>query len=1273
MLYLLRVTLAMFLEEIMSLKKNYEKGIMKFISLKSHSGVFRMNLKTVFRALLAIGLLLPMAAFSEPEISGKVVDYVHGQTYLVNVGQEIRFDCPKKEADMRAEFANDEDFHSERFMNFVWVKALRPNANQVVTIFGKNGQIFSIKLKSTYGAEFIEKVMIREFPDDSFLLINPPKAKPLSDEQLNALFAQVKPIEDKEQQINTKAAALTGDLVITDNKLIQAEAVQTRSRGQADTVIDSQVISVEVSDALQESEPMKPQKNFRFETIVGMTGGISSGYQGAEYFGDIKALVAGKSSGGVQIQAAAMLDVTNLASQMGLSLGGGYEPDNVGIFAFLDTLYYLHADFDPSLHAQLRAAVRFNVKRVHFTGHYAMPFGTDQVVMELPDEPGYGWINKALSYAAGTLEVYLGRLQLKGNALFATKEPVYKLSGEVLYYLFNKVALNFKYQQYQNDHYFILGPEQFSSYSTFSLGAQFNPGISDPAQPHKTLYLEPMYPLVISKKGRIRPEEDAALLTAVLDASTRQGTAPLNVTLFTQITADPETPPYQLIWNVGGGEQIKSTLNGLSQADQAYTYYNPGTYQVHVDVTDNNGNQCRSNTIEIVVKAGEGKAYTIDASCSAGGTITPKGKITVYSGSFADFSFTPDYKYKVKQLLIDGKKSDYINTSYRFENVNRDHKIYVEFEKQAENLKEYTITIVQAANGTITPKDSPVKVTEGDSYTITATANTGYFLEKIIDNNQSVGAPSNGQYTLKDIKANHTLTASFIATPPSTYKVTAKVEGGQGSVSPAETEVTSGDSVTLTVSPNDGYEVESAKCNGQAVTCSSNKIEIKDIKENKEVIVKLKLKTYTVTASVKDNVGGSVSPASQTVSHGTNGTAITLTPAANYEADSATCNGQTVSIANNTIQVNNVTENLNIVVSFKKMVTIAISMTGSGKYRAEWGSNNVIYSSSQTITMAYHSSWALQLTLSPSTGYTLTSVKVDGQTVTANPFTVDRTKNHTVNITFSLIKYKVTTEIKTIGPAGEVGGSITPTGPKEYDSGSTTDKFTATANAGYKLMIFSDNGSAISGNTKQFTNIQADHKLYAEFRKELKVTPSTNDATVCPVWRSDNTNVSGGTVEIVAYGGNSLSYTPKFNAAYNNTHKFRSVVFKEKATYTYKEPTTDNFEGMTVNATVKAEATARVSCTIIFKFEDIATGKIVRTDNKGIILEGNPTGTVLQFPGTFDTSRDGKWNCTGGFDWKGSKPTFSYIPGTSIGTVTWGAGLTESTTVTIYVRAGNSN
>jgi hypothetical protein len=1247
---------------------------MNFISLTSNIGVLPMNLKTVFRVLLAIGLLLPMAAFSEAEISGKVVKYVHGTTYAVNVGQEIRFDCPKSEADLRAEFANDEDFHSERLMNFVWVKALRPHANQVVTIFGKNGQIFSIKLKSTMGEEFIEKVIIDEFPDDSFLIRNFPKAKPLSDEQLNALFANVKPIEDKEQLLNTKAAAMAGNQVITDERQQKAEAMQKRITDQSAKVIDRQVISREISDSFQTTEPMKPEKYFRVETIVGMNGGISTGYQGAEYYGDAKALIAGKSSAGVQIQAAAMLDTSNLASRMGLSLGGGYEPDNVGIFAFLDTIYYNHNDFDASLHAQLRAAVRFHVNRVHFTGHLALPFGKDQVVKELVDEPGYGWINKALKYTAGTLEVYLGRLQLKGNAQFALGEPVYKLSGEVLYYLFNKVALNFKYQQFQNDYYFILGPEQFTSYSTFSLGAQLSPGISDVNQPHKTLYLEPMYPLVISKKGRIRPEEDAALLTAVLDASTREGTAPLNVTLFTQITADPETPPYQLIWNVGAGEQIKSTLNSLSQADQAYTYYNPGTYQVHVDVTDNNGNQCRSNTIDIVVKAGEGKAYTIDASCSAGGTITPKGKITVYSGSFADFSFTPDYKYKVKQVLVDGKKTEFINTSYRFENVNNDHKIYVEFEKQAENLKEYTITIVQAANGTITPKDSPVKVTEGDNYTITATANTGYFLEKIIDNNKSVGAPSNGKYTLKDIKANHTLTASFVATPPSTYKVTAKVEGGQGTVSPEETEVTSGDSVTLTVSPADGYEVESAKCNGQAITCSSNKIEIKDIKENKEVIVKLKLKTYTVTASVKDNVGGTVSPASQTVSHGTNGTAITLTPAANYEADSATCNGQTVSIANNTIQINNVTENLNIVVSFKKMVTIAITMTGSGKYRAEWGSNNVMYTSSQTITMAYHSSWALQLTPSPSTGYTLSSVKVDGQTVTANPFTVDRTKNHTVNITFSLIKYKVTTEIKTIGPAGEVGGSISPAGPKEYESGSTTDKFTATANAGYKLMIFSDNGAAISGNTKQFTNIQADHKLYAEFRKELKVTPSTNDATVCPVWRSDNTNVSNGTVEIVQYGGDSMSYTPKFNAAYNNTHKFRSVKFKDSKTdLTYYEPTTGEFKKMESNATVKAEATARVSCTIIFKFEDIATGKTVRTDDKGIILEGNPTNKVLQFPGTFDTSRDGKWNCTGGFDWKGSKPTFSYVPGTSIGTVTWGAGLTESTTVTIYVRAGNSN
>jgi hypothetical protein len=240
--------------------------------------------------------------------------------------------------------------------------------------------------------------------------------------------------------------------------------------------------------------------------------------------------------------------------------------------------------------------------------------------------------------------------------------------------------------------------------------------------------------------------------------------------------------------------------------------------------------------------------------------------------------------------------------------------------------------------------------------------------------------------------------------------------------------------------------------------------------------------------------------------------------------------------------------------------------------------------------------------------------------VTANPFTVDRTKNHTVNITFSLIKYKVTTEIKTIGPAGEVGGSISPAGPKEYESGSTTDKFTATANAGYKLMIFSDNGAAIAGNTKQFTNIQADHNLYAEFRKELKVTPSTNDATVCPVWRSDNTNVSNGTVEIVQYGGDSLSYTPKFNAAYNNTHKFRSVVYKDTGVRPYTIPTTGNFKNMTVNATVKAEATPRVNYNVTIKYyEDRDSGYLIATapHKTEPLLEGNPTKKTISFTSEF--------------------------------------------------------
>ncbi len=76
----------------------------------------------------------------------------------------------------------------------------------------------------------------------------------------------------------------------------------------------------------------------------------------------------------------------------------------------------------------------------------------------------------------------------------------------------------------------------------------------------------------------------------------------------------------------------------------------------------------------------ESALYTITASAGANGSIEPAGQTTVKEGAVQLYSFIPDDGYRVKYILIDGKKKGSVG-GYRFEDITADHMIKVVFEE----------------------------------------------------------------------------------------------------------------------------------------------------------------------------------------------------------------------------------------------------------------------------------------------------------------------------------------------------------------------------------------------------------------------------------------------------------------------------------------------------------------------------------------------------------------------------------------------------------------
>lgn len=72
------------------------------------------------------------------------------------------------------------------------------------------------------------------------------------------------------------------------------------------------------------------------------------------------------------------------------------------------------------------------------------------------------------------------------------------------------------------------------------------------------------------------------------------------------------------------------------------------------------------------------KTYTIQAIAGANGTISPIGDVIVDSGSDRNFSITPNFGYRVSDVLVDGSSVGALS-AYSFTNVTADHVISVSF------------------------------------------------------------------------------------------------------------------------------------------------------------------------------------------------------------------------------------------------------------------------------------------------------------------------------------------------------------------------------------------------------------------------------------------------------------------------------------------------------------------------------------------------------------------------------------------------------------------
>lgn len=284
-------------------------------------------------------------------------------------------------------------------------------------------------------------------------------------------------------------------------------------------------------------------------------------------------------------------------------------------------------------------------------------------------------------------------------------------------------------------------------------------------------------------------------------------------------------------------------------------------------------------------------------------------------------------------------------------------KIYVEYQTLAQ-----AITVVQSTGGTIsaTPSDKAAKV---ETVTLTATPNDEYNFSswnvyKTGDTSAKVTVSGN-TFTMPNYPV--TVSAVFVK---KTHAVTITKEGeGNVTISP-ESPVEVGQTVNVTATPDDHWELSSLTMNGEDITSAKSFVMPNKAVELKATFVKQKFK---VTASATTN--GTIELFTESPLNWGDNFTINVKAAPHYEIDTVIVDGEVVSV-NEQGDYTFVMPKHDVTVSatFKK---VKYTITGTGDHATFSIPSSDTYDWGDTV----------EFTVTPDKWYSVKSIYADNETV----------------------------------------------------------------------------------------------------------------------------------------------------------------------------------------------------------------------------------------------------------------------------------------------------
>ena len=284
-------------------------------------------------------------------------------------------------------------------------------------------------------------------------------------------------------------------------------------------------------------------------------------------------------------------------------------------------------------------------------------------------------------------------------------------------------------------------------------------------------------------------------------------------------------------------------------------------------------------TIQIVNGGTQNYTITVSANPTEGGTVTGGG--TYQQGQSCTVTATANAGYTFTNWTENGNVVS-SNASYTF-TVNANRNLVANFEQQ---IPSYNIRV--SANpilaGTVTGGGT---YQQGQSCTVTATANNNYTFTNWTENGNVVS--SNASYTFT-VNANRALVANFQALPQN-YTISVSADPTEGGTVTGGGTYQQGQSCTVTAAANEGYTFINWTKNG--IQVSTNASYTFTVTESAAYVAHFQVQTFTINVSANPTEAGIVTGGG-TYNYGTICT-VTSTANEGYDFVNWTENGNVVS------------------------------------------------------------------------------------------------------------------------------------------------------------------------------------------------------------------------------------------------------------------------------------------------------------------------------------------------------------------------------------------